>query len=74
MGVEPFRVLQGKDFRLESTASPDQYLNFRTPIAHKLAHSAGVIRHFQTAVIISGFLSCDESQFSRSQFFRQPFN
>jgi hypothetical protein len=26
---------------LESTASPDQYLNFRTPIAHKLAHWSG---------------------------------
>ena len=42
MGVEPFRVLQTKDFRLESIASPAQYLNFRTPIAHDLAHKGPV--------------------------------
>jgi hypothetical protein len=39
-------VLQVKDFRLESTASPAQYLNFRTPIAHKLAHSAESLRMY----------------------------
>jgi len=42
VGVEPFRVLQTKDFRLESIASPAQYLNFRTPIAHDLAHTGPV--------------------------------
>ena len=42
VGVEPFRVLQTKDFRLESIASPAQYLNFRTPIAHDLAHTGQV--------------------------------
>jgi hypothetical protein len=41
VGVELFLVLQGKDFRLESIASPDEYLNFRTPIAHELAHWGG---------------------------------
>ncbi len=42
MGVEPFRVLQTKDFRLESIAYPAQYLNFRTPIARDLAHTGAV--------------------------------
>ena len=41
VGVEPFHVLQTKDLLLESTASPDEYLNFRTPIAHGLAHGSG---------------------------------
>jgi hypothetical protein len=42
VGVEPFRVLQTKHFRLESIASPAQYLNFRTPIAHDLAHTGPI--------------------------------
>jgi hypothetical protein len=41
VGVEPFHVLHLKGLPLESTASPDTNLNFRTPIAHELAH-AGV--------------------------------
>jgi hypothetical protein len=35
VGVEPFRVWQTKDLLLESTASPDEYLNFRPPLAHE---------------------------------------
>ena len=38
MGVEPFHLLQLKDLPLESIVLPDTNLNFRTPIAHKLAH------------------------------------
>ncbi len=41
MGVELKRMLQTKDFPFESIALPDQYLNFRTPIAHVLAHWSG---------------------------------
>lgn len=39
MGVERFRVLQGKDFRLESIALSDEYLNFRSTLAHNLAQT-----------------------------------
>ncbi len=41
VGVEPFHVLQRKDLPLESIALSDEYLNFRTPIAHVLAHRSG---------------------------------
>jgi len=39
VGVEPFHVLQIKDLPLESIALSDENLNFRTPIAHVLAHA-----------------------------------
>ena len=41
VGFERFHVLQTNDLPLESIASPDTILNFRTPIAHVLAHVGG---------------------------------